>query len=60
MSIRLTPDELTARKRRNLAIAGALVAFIVLVFVSTVLNLQRNIAARKAMQETTAAAGVNP
>lgn len=60
MSIRLTPEEVTARKRRNLAIAGALTAFIVLVFVSTVLNLQRNIADRKAMQETTAASGVRP
>ena len=28
----LTPDELSARKKRNLAIAGALVAFMVIVF----------------------------
>lgn len=43
---RLTPEELSARNKRNLAIAGALVAFIVLVFTVTVLNLKRNIEAR--------------
>ena len=43
---RLTPEELSARKKRNLAIAGALVAFIVLVFGVTVLNLKRNLDAR--------------
>jgi len=45
---RLTPEELAARKKRNLAIAGALVAFIVLVFGVTVLNLKRNMDARAA------------
>jgi len=45
---RLTPEELSARKKRNLAIAGALVAFIVLVFGVTVLNLKRNLDAREA------------
>ena len=45
--MRLTPEELSARKKRNLAIAGALVAFIVLVFGVTVLNLKRNLDARK-------------
>ena len=44
--MRLTPEELAARKKRNLAIAGALVAFIVLVFAVTVLNLKRNLDAR--------------
>jgi hypothetical protein len=44
---RLTPEQLQARSKRNLAIAGALVAFIVLVFGVTVLNLKRNIDARK-------------
>ncbi|HVL43145.1 MAG TPA: hypothetical protein VM348_13395 [Brevundimonas sp.] len=44
---RLTPEQLKARSKRNLAIAGALVAFIVLVFGVTVLNLKRNIDARK-------------
>jgi len=43
---RLSPEELRARNRRNLAIAGALVGFIVLVFAVTVLNLKRNIDAR--------------
>jgi hypothetical protein len=43
---RLTPEELSARKKRNLAIAGALIAFIVLVFGVTVLNLKRNLDAR--------------
>ena len=43
---RLTPEQLSARNKRNLAIAGALVAFIVLVFAVTVLNLKRNIEAR--------------
>ena len=44
---RLTPAEFSARNKRNLAIAGALVGFIVLVFAVTVLNLKRNIDARK-------------
>lgn len=44
---RLTAEELQARNRRNLAIAGALIAFIALVFTVTVLNLKRNIDARK-------------
>ena len=43
---RLTPEQLQARSKRNLAIAGALVAFMVLVFAVTVLNLKRNIDAR--------------
>jgi hypothetical protein len=47
MMRRLTPEELSARGKRNLAIAGALVVFIVLVFAVTVLNLKRNIDARK-------------
>jgi hypothetical protein len=45
---RLTPEELTARKKRNLAIAGALIAFILLVFGVTILNLKRNLDAREA------------
>ena len=40
--MRLTPEQLAARKRRNLALAGVLVAFIVLVFATTVLKLQGN------------------
>ncbi len=44
---RLTPEEMSARNKRNLAIAGVLVAFIVLVFGVTVLNLKRNLDARQ-------------
>lgn len=44
--MRLTPEELAARKRRNLAIAGGLVVFMALVFTVTVLNLKRNMDAR--------------
>ena len=40
--MRLTPEQLAARKRRNLALAGALVLFIVLVFTTTVLKLNAN------------------
>lgn len=47
---RLTPEELAARKKRNLALAGALVVFIILVFGVTVLNLQRNLDARAELQ----------
>ncbi len=43
----LTPAELSARKKRNYAIAAALVAFMVIVFGVTILNLKRNIDARK-------------
>lgn len=43
---RLTPEELSARKKRNLAIAAALVVFILLVFGVTVLNLKRNLDTR--------------
>lgn len=41
--MRLTPDQLAARKRRNLAIALGLVAFMVLIFIITVRQLQSNI-----------------
>jgi len=44
---RLTPEQLNARNKRSIAIAGVLVAFVVLVFAVTVLNLKRNIDARK-------------
>lgn len=54
---RLTPEQLKARSKRNLAIAGALVAFIVLVFGVTVLNLKRNIDARKDAIEAGQAVG---
>ncbi len=41
--MRLTEEELTARKRRNLWIALGLVAFMVLVFLTTFLRLKQNI-----------------
>ncbi len=41
--MRLTPEQLKARKRRNIAIALGLVAFMVLVFVTTLLRLQANV-----------------
>ncbi|WP_197019793.1 hypothetical protein [Brevundimonas sp. EAKA] len=54
--MRLSPEELRARKRRNVWIATALVAFIVLVFTTTVLRLQQNQAAERALlQEATGA-----
>jgi hypothetical protein len=40
--MRLTPEELAARKKRNVALASALVVFIVLVFAVTILKLQGN------------------
>jgi hypothetical protein len=40
--MRLTPEELAARNRRNRAIAAGLVVFIVLVFGVTILKLANN------------------
>ena len=40
--MRLTPEELAARNRRNRAIAAGLVVFIVLVFGITILKLSNN------------------
>ena len=53
--VKLTDEQVQARKRRNVAIALGLVGFIVLVFIVTVTNLQRNRANRIA-QEAAAAA----
>ena len=53
----MTPQELHARKRRNRWIALGLVAFIVLVFATTVLRLQQNQAADRALFEAQPAAG---
>ena len=47
-TVRLTPDQLAARNRRNLFIALGLVAFIVLIFTTTLLRMQRNMAERNA------------
>jgi hypothetical protein len=40
--MRLTPEQLAARTRRNRALAGALVVFIVLIFATTILKLSAN------------------
>ncbi|GAA0868524.1 hypothetical protein GCM10009116_05700 [Brevundimonas basaltis] len=45
--MRLTPEQLSARKKRNLALAGALIVFIVLVFTTTVLKMKGNLDDRK-------------
>lgn len=42
--MRLTPEQLKARKRRNVALAWALVCFVVVIFVATALRLQANLA----------------
>jgi len=45
MSVILTPDELAARKRRNLWIAVAIAAFVVLVFLITMVKVEDGIVA---------------
>jgi hypothetical protein len=52
MVIRLTPEELAARSRRNVWIGLALAAFVVLLFTTTFLRMQAN---QKAEQAKTAA-----
>lgn len=47
--MRLSPEELRARKRRNLWIALGLAAFMVLVFTTTVLRMQQNQANERAL-----------
>ncbi len=54
--MRLSPEELNARKRRNLWIAVGLVAFIVLLFITTFLRMQQNLADRKEIQRAVIAA----
>lgn len=51
--MRLTPEQLSARRKRNMALAGALVAFIVLVFATTVLRMKGNMDEREAAAATT-------
>ena len=53
--MRLTDQELAARKRRNLWIACGLVAFMVLVFLTTFLRMQRNMEEARAGREGTVA-----
>lgn len=42
--VQLSPEEEAARKKRNVAIAWSLVAFMVLIFAITVMRLSQNIA----------------
>jgi len=49
--MRLTDQELAARKRRNLWIAGGLVAFMVLVFLTTFLRMQRNMEEARTLRQ---------
>lgn len=53
--MRLTPEELAARKRRNIALAWALVGFMALVFTTTFLRMQHNRAEAVARQAVLAA-----
>ncbi|WP_333590943.1 hypothetical protein [Brevundimonas sp.] len=54
--MRLTPEELAARKRRNIALAWALVAFMALVFTTTFLRMQHNRAEAAATRQAVLAA----
>lgn len=59
--IRLSDQEVTARKRRNVFIALALVAFMVTVFLTTFLRMQHNSEmARQKYQAQTAAVATAP
>jgi hypothetical protein len=42
----MTPEELKARKRRNLVIAWSIIAFILLVFLITIAKLQGGVLER--------------
>ncbi|WP_156796103.1 hypothetical protein [Brevundimonas subvibrioides] len=50
----LTPDQLAARNKRSLWIALGLAAFVVLIFSTTFLRMQRNLAERTAQQQVVA------
>ncbi len=54
MPVYLTPEQLAARSKRNLWIALGLVAFIVLIFSTTFLRMQQNLADRTAQQRAIA------
>lgn len=54
MPVYLTPEQLTARNRRSLWIALGLVAFIVLIFTTTFLRMQANLAERTAQDRALA------
>ena len=54
MPVFLTPEQLAARNKRSLWIAIGLVAFILLIFSTTFLRMQRNLADREAQQQAIA------
>ena len=56
----LTPEQLAARNKRSLWIALGLVGFIVLIFVTTFMRMQANLAARTAQEHAVAAAPAQP
>jgi hypothetical protein len=56
----LTPEQLAARNKRSLWIALGLVAFIVLIFVTTFMRMQANLATRTAQEHAIAAAPAAP
>ena len=60
MPVYLTPEQLTARNKRSLWIALGLVAFIVLIFTTTFMRMQANLAARTAQDRAMATAPAQP
>ena len=56
----LTPEQLAARNKRSLWIALGLVAFIVLIFTTTFMRMQANLAARTAQDRAAATAPAQP
>lgn len=56
----LTPEQLAARNKRSLWIALGLVGFIVLIFVTTFMRMQANLAARTAQDHAVVAAPAQP
>ena len=60
MPVYLTPEQLAARNRRSLWIALGLVAFIVLIFTTTFLRMQANLAERTAREHALATAPAQP
>ena len=59
MPVYLTPEQLAARNKRSLWIALGLVAFIVLIFVTTFTRMQANLAARTAQNRAIVAVAPN-
>lgn len=60
MPVYLTPEQLAARNKRSLWIALGLVAFIVLIFTTTFMRMQANLAARTAQDRAMATAPAQP